>query len=222
MVKKTDFNTKVTEIEGKISRITGLATNSELTAVENKIPNVTSLVKKTDYNTKVSDIEKKITDHNHGKYITAPEFNTLAADVFNARLAAQTDLRRKPEFDFKLKGISDRVTKNKTKHLLVENELKKLKTLGLSYFGGENYFQGNDGTQNSLVFQVGEKYFKVNSGSDNSSIEVWKSKGLSNQSLSLSGIVGGANDIKMSKPIRPAYAIFNHKRSFFVQKRKMS
>ena len=50
----------------------------------------------------------------------------MAARTFNARLAAQTDLIRKPEFDFKLKGISDRVTKNKTKYLLVENELKKI------------------------------------------------------------------------------------------------
>ena len=45
-LKKTDFNTKVTEIEGKIPSITGLATNSELSAVENKIPDVSSLVKK--------------------------------------------------------------------------------------------------------------------------------------------------------------------------------
>ena len=126
--KTTDFNTKITEIECKIPSIIGLATNSELTAVENKIPNVSSLVKKTDYNTKISDIEKKITDHNHDKYITTPEFNTLSANVFNAGLAAQTDLIRKPDFDFKLKGISDRITKNKTKHLLVENELKKTKT----------------------------------------------------------------------------------------------
>ena len=124
-LKKTDFNTKVTEIEGKIPSVTGLAANLELTAVENKILNVSSLVKKTDYNTKISDIEKKITDHTHDKYITTPEFNTLAADLFNARLAAQRDLIRKPEFDFKLKDISDRVTKNNTKHLLVENELKK-------------------------------------------------------------------------------------------------
>ena len=57
MVKKADFNTKVTEIEGKILSITGLATNSELTAVESKIPNVSSLVKKADYNTKTSEIE---------------------------------------------------------------------------------------------------------------------------------------------------------------------
>ena len=32
----------------------------------------------------------------------------MAADVFKARLAAQIDLIRKPDFDFKLKGISDR------------------------------------------------------------------------------------------------------------------
>ena len=65
----------------------------------------------------------------------------MIANTFNARLAAQTDLIRKAEFDFKLKGISDRVTKNKAKHLLVKNELKKLKTLGLSYFCGKNYFE---------------------------------------------------------------------------------
>ena len=31
--------------------------SSALTAVENKIPNVSNLVKKTDYNTKISEIE---------------------------------------------------------------------------------------------------------------------------------------------------------------------
>ena len=51
-----------------------------------KKPNISSLVKKTDCDTKITDIEKKLTDHNHDKYITTPEFNTLAADVFNATL----------------------------------------------------------------------------------------------------------------------------------------
>ena len=74
--------------------ISGLATNSALTAVENKIPDVSSLVKKTDDNAKISDIEKKIIDHNHDKYITTPEFNTLAANLFNARLVAQTEKTR--------------------------------------------------------------------------------------------------------------------------------
>ena len=45
-LKETDFNTKISEIEGKIPSITGLATNSELTAIENKTPDVSSLVKK--------------------------------------------------------------------------------------------------------------------------------------------------------------------------------
>ena len=65
-------------------------------------------------------------------------------------------------------------------------------------------------------------YFKDNSGSDSFSIEIWKSKSLSNQSLRLSDSVGGANDIKTSKPIRPVYVIFNQKRSFFVQEKKIS
>ena len=45
------------------------------------------VVKKIDCDTKISELEKKLTDHNHEKYITTPEFNTLAASVFNARLA---------------------------------------------------------------------------------------------------------------------------------------
>ena len=124
LFKKTDFNSKICEIEGKITSISGLATNSELTAAENKIPDVNGLIKKTDYGTKISEIERKITDPDHDKHITTPEFSTLAASVFNTRLAAQTDLIKKTEFDAKLKGISDRVTKNKTKQLLVQNELK--------------------------------------------------------------------------------------------------
>ena len=84
-----------------------------------------------------------------------------------------------------------------------------------SYFRGKNYFDGSDGAQNSLVFQIGQKYFKNNFGSNSSKIKIWKSKGLSSQSLDLSGTVGTANNIKMSKPIRHAYVIFNKKESFF-------
>ena len=55
-LKKTDFNTKVTEIEGKTPSITGLATNSELSAVENKIEDVSSLVEKTNLNAELKKI----------------------------------------------------------------------------------------------------------------------------------------------------------------------
>ena len=49
LVKKTDYNAKITEIEGEIPSISGLATNAALTSVENKIPSISSLVEKTDY-----------------------------------------------------------------------------------------------------------------------------------------------------------------------------
>ena len=160
MVEKTDFNTKVTEIESKI-------------------PGISNLVKKTDFNTKVTEIKGKIYD--------------------------VSNLVKNADFD---------------KHLLVENELKKLEKFDSACYRSKKYFDGNDGTQNSLVFQVGEKYFKNNFGSSSSKIEIWKSKGLSSQSLNLSGAVGTANDIKMSKPIRPAYVIFNHKESFSEQKKE--
>ena len=53
LVKKTDYNAKITEREGKMPKITGLATIATLTAVENKIPNISGLVKETDYDAKV-------------------------------------------------------------------------------------------------------------------------------------------------------------------------
>ena len=110
-----------------------MATNSALTAVENKIPDVISLVPKTD-------------------------------------------------FDLKLKSISDRVTKNKTKDLLLDNELKKLKTFDTDYFAGGNYFEGDEEAQNTLVFQVKSIYF----GHETTSTihySTWSSKDISDQSL---------------------------------------
>ena len=94
LVKKT----KLTELENKIPDVCGSARKTALTAVENKIPDVSSLVKKANYNTKIIKLVKKLTDHNHEKYITTPEFDTLAASVCNARLA-QANLITKTHFD---------------------------------------------------------------------------------------------------------------------------
>ena len=88
---------KLTKLEDKIPDVSSLATKTALTAVDNKIPGVRSLVKKTDYKAKITELEKKLTDHNHDKYITTPGFNTLAAKVFNARLA-QANLITKTDF----------------------------------------------------------------------------------------------------------------------------
>ena len=133
----TDFvkEEKLTELESKIPDISNLATKTALTTVENKIPSVSSLVKKTDYEKKITEIQNKLTDHNHDKHITTSEFNTLAADVFNARLA-QANFLTKPDFDAKLLRINREITENKTENLLVKNELNKSKAIGSIYFIG--------------------------------------------------------------------------------------
>ena len=133
-------------------------------------------MKNTEYNTKISDIENKTTDHNHDKYITTSKFNKLTTENFNARLA-QANLTTKTDFHSRLKSISKRVNSNKTKHLLVENKLRKLKTFDLSYFKGKSHFE-EDGTQNYSVFQPMQRYFKRIAGIGSGNyIYFWKSKG---------------------------------------------
>ena len=58
LVTKADNDTKITEIEDKIPRITDLATTAILKAVENKIPHVINLIKKRIMMQKTKDIEK--------------------------------------------------------------------------------------------------------------------------------------------------------------------
>ena len=70
--------------------------------------------------------------------------------------------------------LNRKITQNKTKHLLVENELNQLKTFDLSYFLGKSHFE-EDGTQNYLVFLPLKKYFKKITNTDYDSS--WKSKG---------------------------------------------
>ena len=65
--------------------------------------------------------------------ITNTEFNILAAGVFTSRLAP-ADLVTKSDFDTKLQDISNIITSNKSKHLLIENKLKKLQKIDSSYF----------------------------------------------------------------------------------------
>ena len=139
------------------------------------------IVNKIDYNTKVTEIENKLNNHNHDKYITTSEFNTLAADVFNSRLSQAnlvTNLVTITVFDNTVSSLDSKIAENKTKNKSIENELKKLKTIVLSYFIGKSYFEEDD-AQNYLVFQPIHRYFKING----KYISSWKSKGLSDETI---------------------------------------
>ena len=161
-----------------------MATTSSLTAVENKIPSVSNLVKKTDYNTKINEIEKKITDHNHDKYITTPEFNKLTSENFAARLkqanlASKSDIANfvnKTDFNNKLKDVTS--NKNELNKLL--KKVKSISTKGLTkdlidkcgIINGAKYFSLGI-FQNYLIFIPAKKF------SDIIQIESWKSNRMS-------------------------------------------
>ena len=85
------------KVKKKFSDISGLASKTELTAVENKIPDVSGLATAS----ALTVVENKIPDI--------------------------TSFITKTDFDAKLKNISDRVTNNKSKDLLLDNELNELK-----------------------------------------------------------------------------------------------
>ena len=131
-----DKNDKVDE---KIPDVSGLATNSSLTAVENKIPDITSLITKTD-------------------------------------------------FDAKLKDISDRVTNNESKDFLLDNETKKLKML-VGSTAGTNSDEGEkeDSFTRGFYYYIQQSYLvyecKVHSFNfSNGEVSEWKSTGIFNYS----------------------------------------
>ena len=96
---------------------------------------------------------------------------------------AQANLITKTDFDAKLSSLKRKITKNKTDHLILKNELNKLKTFDSGYFIGKNHFE-EDRTQNYLVFQPIFRYSKINTAI-NVAVYVlsWKSKGLSDETV---------------------------------------
>ena len=110
----------------------------------------------------------------------------------------------KTDFDEKLINLNKKINSNKTKHLVVENELKNLQTFDSIYFGGKSHFE-DDGTQNYLVFQTVSRYFKTVSAND-SNILSWKSKGLSDESI---------------KPPSTSNNILNHLLNYFGTKTRV-
>ena len=123
----------------KVKCLVLLATTTAFNDVTNNIPDVDNLVKKSDYDTKSGEIENKIDHDRDNKYVTAQEFNTLTAENFATRLKQANlviDFVKKTDFYDKLKKSYKKITSNKTKHVLVENEFKKLETYDSSLFVG--------------------------------------------------------------------------------------
>ena len=75
LVRKTDYNTKITEFESKLPGATGLVTTAALYTldIENKIPDITNMATKAALNMKATKIKNKIFHTSH--FINTQEFN---------------------------------------------------------------------------------------------------------------------------------------------------
>ena len=136
VVKKTAYNTKISNIRSQITLVnknaldnladiktktvdtsnfvtrTKFSTNTnalddKIDKVDEKIPDVTSFAKKADFDSKITEVEGKIP--NIGGLAT----NSSLIAVEN-KIPDITSLITKTDFDAKLKKISDRVTNSKS------------------------------------------------------------------------------------------------------------
>ena len=99
------------------------------------------------------------------------------------KIFGEANLITKTDFDATLWSLNRKITSIKSKHLLVENKLKKLKIFDSSYPIGKSHFE-EGGIQNYLVFQPMYAYFKRAGGVGTGSyIYFWKSKGLSDENI---------------------------------------
>ena len=75
-------------------------------------------MKKTDYDAKISGIESK--------YITTDDYNKFTKDIVDNSIKSK-NLVTKADSDAKLTSLNKKINSNKTKHFLLENELKNYK-----------------------------------------------------------------------------------------------
>ena len=163
LVKKTDFSTKVTEIECKIPNVSGFLLtsvfNSKITELENKIPDIKNLASKTEVTAienKTFDVSSLFKKTDYSEEITKIKNDYVTTAALDAR---HKDLIQKATFDSET------------------NDLER----DASYFTGKNHF-GDDGMQNYFVFQLVYKYLKrVADSTDKNIVYVhyWQSKGIS-------------------------------------------
>ena len=103
-------NPALTAVENKIPDISNFATKTALTNLSNTVPDINTLIKKSDYDTKIAEIESK--------YVS----NT----GFDSKLA-QANVITKRNFDAKI--------------IELENNIKKLQTFDSSCFRGKSHFK---------------------------------------------------------------------------------
>ena len=106
LLKKIDYNDKITEIGSKIPSISGLATSFPWTAVENKIINISNLVKKTI----------------KSKYITTDDYNKFSKDIVTSKVKSEGLINKSDIAGFINNADLD---KKKSSNISIQNWIKR-------------------------------------------------------------------------------------------------
>ena len=112
LLPTSTFNSKITEVENKITNvdnkvpsITNLATKTELTTIENKIPDANGFVKKSDYATTITSIKND--------YATTAALDSKLNDLKSQHISDE------------VKKVDDKAKKNASDILGFESRLKQ-------------------------------------------------------------------------------------------------
>ena len=191
-VKKSDYDTKVGNLELKIPDVSGLSAtytfNSKVGELENKIKtaesklNIRGLANKTE----LKNVENKIPITDADAFVKKTDYATEISGikndyVTNAALTNQLNDLKSQHIADEVKKVDDKVTKNSTDILCFESRLKqKEDTLNdlereASFLRGNCYFN----QQSYLIFEPRTFSFKQTSGG----VTQWKSSGTENYSL---------------------------------------
>ena len=158
----TEAEDKIDKVDEKIPDISGLATKTELTAVENKVPDASNFVKKTDYATEIKTIKNE-NDNDNGS--------------LDSKL---NDLKAQHVAD-KVKKVDDKTKKNASDILKFESSLKQKEDIvdegqreNSVTRGFYRYLQ-----QSYLVYECKQYFFRSGSGNR---ITSWRASGTKNLS----------------------------------------
>ena len=169
----TEAENKIDKVDKKIPDISGLTSKTALTAVENKMPDVTGFVKQSDYVTKITSTKND--------YVTNASLDSKLNDLKAQHIADE------------VKKVDDKTKKNASNILGFESRLKQKEDIVDE--GRENSFTRGFYhylQKRYLVYECRTYSFKKNTSSK---LTTWKSTGIDNLSANsdLKAISDGAH-----------------------------
>ena len=176
LLQASSFNSKVNELETKIKTaeskpdIKSLATKSSLKTVENKIPNFNGFVKMTDYATEITSIKND--------YATKAILDSKINDLKSLHISDE------------IRKVDDKVVKNISDILKYKTSIDDNKSVLDDLEREASYIRGKDYYLNSLFRPTFSSFTR---GTDSLYIEKWKSIG-SNDESELTAVKNTSNN----------------------------